>query len=229
LITKLASRKRAATDVALTILFFFVFRVALASLDASNAGSLAVLVTLGLVTARLRHLGMSWRELGLANPDSAGRVVILAVAAYLSSAIAVVTLANPLADALGWPELALEKLGNLEGNLPHLIFMIVVIGWGAAAIGEELLFRGFLLNRIKLIFVGWRFSALLAVVGQATVFGLGHLYLGNRAALSAGIVGLVFGGFYFVSRENIWPLIAAHGTADTISLYAIYAGAASDM
>jgi len=219
-------RTNAALDVLMTVVIFLAVRYMLARFGIPKAASIAVVITVAFATLRLVRHGLSWADFGFRLTDSLATTLLLAVAAFLLTNLAVSLLTTPLANALELPQPAYSKLGELHGNLPYLLFMVVVIGWGAAAFGEELLFRGFLLNRLQTAFGGAGNIApiVLAVLAQALLFGLGHVYLGARGAMNAGTVGLVFGLFYVLSGNNLWPLIIAHGLLDSVSLYALYAG-----
>lgn len=218
------TRALAAADVVLIAMVFLAVRTTLAYLGVPRAASIAVLVCLLVATLRLRSDTSSWADVGFAVPESWGFTLLTACVAYFVTTLLIAFVADPLADSLGLPPPAFHKLGELQDNLPYLLFMIIFIAWGAAALGEELLFRGFLLNRLHTAFGGGSSALVFAVVAQGVLFGLGHLYLGWRGVMSAGTVGLVFGTFFAVSGASLWPLIIAHGLIDTIAMYALYAG-----
>ncbi len=222
----MASRLQSLADVVLISIVFIVVRTVLSHMGAPKPGSIAVVICLVVATLRLRQYEFGWEKLGFALPDSWAFTILLAAVAYFVTTLIIGLVTDPLADLLKLPPSAFHKLGELSGNLPYLLFMIVAIGWGAAAFGEELLFRGFVLNRLQATFGGGSYALALAVLAQALLFALGHIYLGWRGVMNAGTVGLVFGTFYAVSGGSLWPLIIAHGLIDTISMYALYAGIA---
>ena len=87
-----------------------------------------------------------------------------------------------------------------------------------AAFGEEVIFRGFLLPRLEVLFAGSPFAVPLAVIGQALIFGLLHYSSGPATVLAAGLIGLVFGAAYVLGGRNLWPLIVAHAiTGDLVN------------
>jgi len=217
-------RSTAWIDVVLAILVFTCTRLLLACFSVPKAGSMAVVITLLFASGRIWLLGSGWSDFGLARPESVTITLIVALAVYLATAVAVALGINPLANALELPQPAFHKLGDLRGNTAYLLFMVFVIGWGTAAFGEEMLFRGFLQNRLVTAFGSGTSAVVFAVVVQAILFGLGHLYLGARGAMTAGSVGLVFGAAVAASAGSLWPVIVAHGVMDAISLYALYAG-----
>ena len=98
------------------------------------------------------------------------------------------------------------------------------MGWGAAAFGEELIYRGFIFGRLTEALGGSRLAQACALLLQASLFALGHSYLGPRDMLNAGLVGLLSGGAYIANGRMLWPLIFAHAAVDTLGLTALYLG-----
>jgi uncharacterized protein len=74
------------------------------------------------------------------------------------------------------------------------------------AIGEELLFRGFIMKRLGDAIGASRLAPLAAAAGRAAPFAAGHAYLGPRGALNAGALGLTAGLAYRCNGRNLWPL-----------------------
>ena len=95
--------------------------------------------------------------------------------------------------------------------------------WIQAGFGEELVFRGFLLTRLELLLGAGFTATMIAVAGQAMLFGAGHWYLGPRGITTATLLGLMLGVVCVCDGRNLVPLIGAHGLADSLSLIAIYA------
>ena len=67
---------------------------------------------------------------------------------------------------------------------------------------------------------------MLALFGQALIFGALHAYQGAGGAILAALTGLMLGFVYLLGNRNLWACIILHGMIDTISLTAIYLGAA---
>jgi membrane protease YdiL (CAAX protease family) len=81
---------------------------------------------------------------------------------------------------------------------------------------EEVLFRGFLLGRLRLLFR----TPMPAVLISAVLFAAGHAYQGVLGVVQTSVVGLVLGAVA-VARGSIWPCIIAHATIDTFGLVAL--------
>lgn len=137
--------------------------------------------------------------------------------------LAVALIARPAAMALGWPAKDLSRLGDLHGN-PEQLALLLAIAWTSAAVGEEILFRGYLIPRLQQLFGSGRVALVIAVLGQAFLFALAHASQGPAGALQAGVVALTFGVAFVFTNRSLWSLILAHGLIDTVSLIALYAG-----
>jgi membrane protease YdiL (CAAX protease family) len=117
-----------------------------------------------------------------------------------------------------------DRWGAIEGNLPMLLLWLGIV-WTAAAFGEELFFRGYLVTRLQTAFGGSRIAPALAVVCAAALFGLGHVYYqGLRGFIVTGAIGLAFGSMFLLFKRNLWPVIMLHGVIDTLTMSAIYFG-----
>jgi uncharacterized protein len=97
-----------------------------------------------------------------------------------------------------------------------------VVIWTLAALGEELAYRGYLLNRVAELAGGGRTAWLASLCGVAVLFGLGHLYQGLTGVVDSTVSGLVFGGLYLASGRNLWVPILTHGLTDTIALVLVF-------
>ena len=188
-----------------------------------HAGACAVLTGVLLATWRLRANSESWRALGLKAPERGGRLALSVVALYVLVVAGTLVVIEPLGRAFDWPRLNLAAYAQLQGNSLQFA-KVLAIAWTTAAIGEELLFRGFLLTRIERVFGQGALPTIGAVVLQAAIFGAAHAYLGVRGVATAMLVGVIFGSWFVLRGRNLLPLIIAHGLTDTISVFAIYAG-----
>jgi len=104
-----------------------------------------------------------------------------------------------------------------------LLVVVVLSTWISAAFGEELLVRGFLLNRFANMLGDTRLSWFFAVILSSFVFGLGHFYQGMTGVIITSSVGIVYAIMYLLAGKNLWVTILAHGILDTIGFVSIYA------
>ena len=194
-------------------------------------GQTSLAFALSTLTSTLAGLLVAWLWLrsdraladafNLALPESWGRALRMAVLAAL--AIVVVLLAGGvLVQLMGFEAPDTEEVMALVRQGPLELFAwIVIVAWGSAAFGEEMLWRGFLMDRLaRLPGLRGRTGAVLAV--QAVLFGLPHAYQGWGGVIVTGAVGLIFGWMRLRTNGNLWPLIIAHGLVDTVMLAAGY-------
>jgi uncharacterized protein len=177
-------------------------------------------VPLLAATYFLHRQGGGWRELGFARAMPLKRFVLLTLGAVAAIYLITGLVITPILRALGAPPVDIAILVDLiEGDRTMYLLFLIPVGWGSAAFGEELLLRGFVLNRFALLFgTSW------AVVLQALLFSLGHAYQGITGVVSLFVVGLLLGIVYLRAGGNLWPVIVAHGIIDTISISLIYFG-----
>ena len=221
--TSAMRRTASLADIVIVIGGYLLAYAGARELSLPSPGALAIVTGVMLAWWRLRARGESWTAVGLRRPSGWGRALLAVVIIYFAVIAVVAGIVRPLANALGWPELDLSAFAGLPGE-PVRLAVILLIVWTTAAVGEELLFRGFLLTRIEKLIASGRAGGFGAVVLQAAIFGCGHFYLGPRGVATAVVVGLIYGLWYILRGRELAPLIQAHGLTDTISMLAIYAG-----
>jgi membrane protease YdiL (CAAX protease family) len=183
-----------------------------------------VTVWLGL---RLRgqgwtHFGLSFR---LADRRTVVRGVLLSVVVLVAAVAAFVVGAIVMANIIGVPEGAdTSGYDYLRGNLPMLILALVAV-YIVSSFGEEVIYRGFLINRIAELGSGGKTAWRLAVVVSSIVFGLIHFAWGPAGMVQTGFMGLALGVSYLLVGRNLWVMILAHGYMDTILMVQLYLGA----
>jgi len=193
------------------------------------AGPVSLLLTLGLLTLYMRARGLRWSAMGLVPlPGWRAKLMVLPQAGLVLVAFAVVVALTTIAG----PAIGLEFLtevpagvenrwGEVAGSLPHYLLWLGIV-WTAAAFGEEMFFRGYLVTRLQSLFRGLP-GAVAAVVISAMIFGYGHFYYqGLRGAVVTAGIGLAFGTMFLLFKRNLWPLILLHGIIDTLTFTAIF-------
>jgi membrane protease YdiL (CAAX protease family) len=190
------------------------------------SGPLAIVLAVALATVFLARRGERWRALGLTRPPHLGRAAAWALGTFLVLMMFLPPVLQTIATALALPPQDLARLGDIRHDTVRYLVLLIPIGWGTAAFGEELVFRGFLNTRLATAFGGGQAAIALSVVAQALLFGLGHVYLGPRGVMNAAAIGLVMGGVYWANGRNLWPLIIAHGLVDSVSLTVLRLGVA---
>jgi membrane protease YdiL (CAAX protease family) len=183
---------------------------------------MAALVAAASVLLRLS--GRRWSDVGLRGASAVRFFLSIPlgfVAAFLLAGAANLTLTR-----LGVPGHAdYSMFAPIRGDSQLFLFFAVPVSWGAAAFGEEMLFRGFFLDTLQRLFGSSGPVGVTVAIGlQAFMFGLLHLYQGWAGVATAGAIGLAFGFTWWFAGRNLWPGIVLHGIFDSMSMTAIYLG-----
>ena len=181
-------------------------------------------VLIGAATLLLRLSGRRWADAGLRKVKPLR--LLLAIPLGLAAAVAIASAAEFAVAKLA---IQLTPAGDwflaLRGNLELYLFFLIPVTWGTAAFGEEMLFRGFFLDTLQRLFgSSGPIGTTIAVIAQAVIFGLLHLYQGAAGASAAGVLGLALGFVWWFSGRNLWAGIVVHGILDSFSITGLYLG-----
>lgn len=224
---------QAAKDLTLVLLTLFGLKYSLLQFDAmwTFAGPISLISAAAVATWRLKASGESWASLGFIHSTShlklafwtIGAFVLTILAGVLAGSIASGVLPNlQVSEQAG--NFAQNRFANVPGNLPAYLYWLLV-SWIVGGFTEELLFRGFLINRFEKLFKKVPFAVGIAIVIQALIFGQQHMYyLGVTGLVETGIIGIVSGAIYIICGRRLWPLIISHGLANTLGITMIYLG-----
>lgn len=172
------SRRGIAVEIVAFVGFALLAKYGLSLLFWRYAGPVSLLLTL-----YMRFCGLSWSAMGLIPlPGWRAKLMVLPKAGLTLLAFAiVVALVTIVGPAIGLAFLAKEsagvadRWGAVAGSLPHFLLWIGIV-WSAAAFGEEMFFRGYLITRLQALFPAGRVGAAMAVLLSALIFGYGHFY-----------------------------------------------------
>ncbi len=189
------------------------------------------LTTVAVATWLLHLRGESWRSLGLRRPESLVKMVgvvtftlglVIVSIIFFEAVISQYLPASASNDSIA--ERPDSRFHGVEGNIVYF-FSIIFLVWLESAL-EELQDRAFLLTRLERLFSFTPLSLVLAVIGQAVIFGFRHSPShGTSGAITTGIIGLVFGIAYVAFGRNLWALIIAHCFLNSISMIERFLGA----
>ena len=150
------------------------------------------------------------RHLGLA---AAGAVMLFLLA----------ELSTPLLGSVFGEARDLDRFASVAGS-PAATLKLLLFSWTFAAFGEEIALRIVLMRGLIYALGNGRFAVLAALVLQAVVFGLVHVYQGPAGVAGTFMSGLVYGVLVLLARGSIWPAALAHGTGNTIGILSLYVG-----
>jgi len=177
------------------------------------AQGLAALVLVGLLVhkngQRLASIGVHGRAL-------AGELLV-ALGTFLAVYLSFLLVLAVLQTLSHWyprllQDLAAERL-KLAQIFPRLAMWRLIAFCLFVGFYEELLFRGFVLTRLKVITGYWAPAILIS----SAVFALGHSYEGTTAVIQIFLVAVIFGAV-FAWRGSIVGIGLAHAAMNAVNL-----------
>jgi len=180
-----------------------------------------ILFVLGLISVRLRD--GSWIAMGLRWPVSWRRTVLFALGTAALRILLGALVVDPITARFWPPAIAPSGSNEITGHVMVALQWLGII-WTFAAFGEEIGYRGYLLNRAA--DVGGRSKAAYwaGVLVVGVLFGYGHYYKGPSGIVDSGMAGLLLGAAYVLAGRNLWVCILAHGFIDTFGVTAAFFG-----
>lgn len=113
--------------------------------------------------------------------------------------------------------------GALEGNLP-LVATLLAKAMLSAAIGEEIVYRGFLLHQLRKLLGESRTGLWVAILLGAAIFALPHHEQNIAGMLTVFLTGALLGWVFFRSGRNLWAVMLAHALIDIWGVSTLYLG-----
>jgi hypothetical protein len=167
--------------------------------------------------------GIGWRGVGLRRPIDWRKTLLLGIGAGLAMEALELFITQPLLERAFHKPPNLSSIMELFGSW-KMLALALALTWTLAAFGEEMVYRGYLMNRVTDLVgknrAGWVTSLLLVNI----VFGLAHYYQGITGMTENFIDGLLLGLIYFAAGRNLWAPILAHGITDSADSLLIFSG-----
>ncbi len=180
------------------------------------------LMVLGWLSLLLRRIG--WKGIGMGKPAMGWtRTLIWGVVGGVLADSLSTWVVGPTVQHFTGSLPDVSSFRALTGNVSRSLLMLT-IGWTFAAFGEEIIFRGYLCNRLTDVVGNSRAGWTLALAFSSVFFGLLHSYQGVSGMIDVSISGALFGFGYYLSGRNLWVAILMHGIADTIGVVKFYFG-----
>jgi uncharacterized protein len=179
------------------------------------------LLLLAWISLRVR--GRTFRSLGLVQPRSLTRAIALGIAAGFALECFSLIATEPL---IAWATGISPDRSDLRpvvGSLP-LLAVAMILNWTLAAFGEEIAWRGYVMNRLMdLRGSSNAKSSVLSLLVASALFGVAHgESQGLGGMLQESFAGFALGSLYFASGRNLALPIIAHGASNSLALVLIY-------
>jgi uncharacterized protein len=176
-----------------------------------------------LAWASIRIRGLRWRNVGLTRNRSWFLTLALGVGAGLLMEAFEIFASQPLLIRITGRQPDLSDFQALYGNLKWTLILLALT-WPLAAFGEEMVWRGYLMNRVADLGKNTRLAWIVSLVAVNAAFGYAHSYQGITGIIDEGLMGVLLGLLYLGTGCNLSVPIIAHGVADTVDLLLIFFG-----
>lgn len=184
---------------------------------------------IGIITAIITIPIVMWlrgstpSDIGLGLSVNWTSTVIKGLGFGVAIVLASIILIEPIVELLTHTPHDYESILKLRGNKIALMQILFFV-WVFVALVEEVIFRGFFITELyRIIGTSWLASTFVVIL-TSVVFGLCHAYQNTSGVVTTGITGVLFSLVFLLSGRNLWVVVLAHGTIDTIGILAIYFG-----
>jgi membrane protease YdiL (CAAX protease family) len=179
------------------------------------------LAPLGELSLWLRGDGRS--RIGIHRPSNWWRTFALALVIGVGYQLLSLWLIVPCLQQLTREPLNLSQFDSLPGSISSLALWLTLT-WTLAAFGEEMVYRGYLLNRFVDVATNGNVGRIIGAIGSSALFALGHSYQGLSGIEENFIFGCVLAGSYLAAHRNLWLVVLAHGIANSLAFMLIFLG-----
>ncbi len=182
------------------------------------------ILLLPLVWVALRLRGEGWSVIGFRWPErDPGRAIAVGAIAGIAFELLADFVTTPWIAGLAGTEPDNSGLASIRGDASQLA-LFLALSWTLGAFGEELAFRGFLMNRLERLFGGGRVASAASLLLASALFGWGHTEQGISGWIQEGLSGFLLGTLFLLSGRNLAVPIVAHGVSNTLAFVLIFLG-----
>jgi membrane protease YdiL (CAAX protease family) len=166
---------------------------------------------------------LQWKEIGFRRYFTWPTTLLLGVACGLGLELFDLFAKQRLLTRLLGKPPDLSDFAAVKGHIKFALLTIALV-WIFAAFGEELVYRGYLMNRMADLGRGTRTAWIVSLLVSSAIFGLTHYHQGLTGIVEEGSDGLILGLLYLACRRNLAVPIVAHGVCDTIDIFLLFLG-----
>ena len=171
----------------------------------------------------LRVRGLRWRNVGLSLYRNWGATIGYGIAVGVVLEAFQLFVSQPILVHVLGKQPDLELFRALRGDIKWTALALLGT-WTLAAFGEEMVYRGYLMNRVADLMNRTRTAWVVSLILVHVAFGLAHAYQGITGVIDEGLAGLLFGVLYLRTGRKLALPIVAHGLGDTIDFILIFLG-----
>lgn len=179
------------------------------------------LVILAIAGLTLVARGNGIRSLGFKKVDRPLRMVLMVLALVVVWTLLLLGVVMPVLSHLTGTTQDLSGFDGLQGNLGSLAFLLL-LSWTLAALGEEIVYRGYLQARTREVVGAPILGVAIAIIVTSVMFGLAHTEQGIIGVVVTGLDAVFFSLVKLRFDDNLWAAVLAHGFSNSIGLIAFF-------
>ena len=176
------------------------------------------------ISLYLRKMG--WKEIGFKKPENWTKAVLFDLLVSVLIVISLLVAVLPALKILTGSMLDLSAFNALkEGNLFDRILALlgwIILTWTLAAFGEELVYRGYIQNRLVDLTGDNRNGWIIAILITSIFFGINHAYQGIVGVITTSLIAIIYSVTYLKFERNLYAAILLHGMYDTLAFLALF-------
>jgi len=186
-----------------------------------------IIISIVIIIANyIEYKGKAFSELGFQREKFTFKnILVLAPLVALGLFIFYAFVLVPVITKLTGVPIDYSNFDELKGNLPALLFTLLVV-WATSGFGEEIIFRGYFMRQFVKFFGESKISIVLNIVLVTGFFGFMHSQQGITGQLVTWITGALIALIFYLRKYDLWFVIAVHGFFNTIAFICIYFGLA---
>jgi membrane protease YdiL (CAAX protease family) len=197
-------------------------------LGEDSTGLFAVLAGTLTALALVFVRGQSLAHIGFRRPERAWTVPLWVLGILVAFVAGQTLLPMLISRFVELPAPDLSRYDNVYHNLPAALIMLLALPL-TASIPEEIIYRGFLMDRVNQMF-GWNArGTVLAVILPALLFASAHFQWGVGGMAMTTVIGIVWGTAFVLCGRNLWIVILAHSAGHVLLVIQLYFQKASEM
>jgi membrane protease YdiL (CAAX protease family) len=174
-----------------------------------------------LISIIVRRKGL--KGIGLVRPRSWTLTLVLGIVGGCVYQFLSLRAIEPLIGRITGSLPDVSNFAAIKGDTKFLLTWLAIT-WTVAAFGEEIVYRGYMMNRISDYFGKKKMIWIIGLFLSSVLFGTIHYYQGLSGMLSTGVSGLFFGAFFLAGGRNLWAPVLAHGVSNSIGFILIFLG-----
>jgi membrane protease YdiL (CAAX protease family) len=179
------------------------------------------IVILGMIVISLLIRRENIASLGFKKSGNGLRMAGMVLLSVMALQFFQIGITMPVLNRLTGSAIDYSAFANLKGN-PGQLALFLIFSWTLAALGEEIVYRGYLQKRLGDLFGTNTVGIILTVGISSLLFGIAHTEQGIIGVVVTTLDALFFSWLKLKHENNLWAAVLAHGFSNSIGLIIFY-------